>query len=94
MSSSLLGGAPGERHRAICKPDSNWCDTHGGVLARRTPDADTEENRPGDPQGDSGNPGQTMIRKQGVGEKPRRKQNRVAHTTVRLPQTEAGQQTC
>jgi hypothetical protein len=32
LSSYLLRGAPGERHRAMCKSDRKWCDTHGGVL--------------------------------------------------------------
>jgi hypothetical protein len=35
LSSCLLGGAPGERHRAMCKTDRQWCDTPGGVLNKR-----------------------------------------------------------
>jgi hypothetical protein len=32
LSSYFEGGAPRERHRAICKTDSKLCDTHGGEL--------------------------------------------------------------
>jgi hypothetical protein len=32
LSSYLLGGVPGERHRARCKTDSRGCDTHCGGL--------------------------------------------------------------
>jgi hypothetical protein len=32
LSSYLLGGAPGERHRARCKSDGRGCDTHCGGL--------------------------------------------------------------
>jgi hypothetical protein len=35
LSSYLLGGAPGERHRARCKLDSRGCDTHCGGLDER-----------------------------------------------------------
>jgi hypothetical protein len=35
LRSYLLGGAPGEKHRAICTADSKGCDTHGGGLNER-----------------------------------------------------------
>jgi hypothetical protein len=35
LMSYLLGGAPGERHRARCKTDSRGCDTHCGGLDER-----------------------------------------------------------
>jgi hypothetical protein len=35
LSSYLLGGPPGERHRARCKTDSRGCDTHRGGLDER-----------------------------------------------------------
>jgi hypothetical protein len=54
LSSYLLGGAPGERHRARCKTDSRGCDTLRRT--RRMPKAEPEEYRPGNPQGDSRQP--------------------------------------
>jgi hypothetical protein len=35
LSTYLLGGALGERHRARCKTDSRGCDTHCGGLDER-----------------------------------------------------------
>jgi hypothetical protein len=43
-------------HRAIWKADSKGRVGHTWRMARRTPDADTEENRPWDAQGDSRQP--------------------------------------
>jgi hypothetical protein len=38
LGSYLLGGAPGERHRAICNSDTTGCDTHGGGLDEQVKD--------------------------------------------------------
>jgi hypothetical protein len=86
LSSYLLGGAPGERHRAICKADRKGCDTHGTKLM---PDADADENRPGDPQGDTRPPrtNRACDHDQEPGpttpETNPTEQSRVAHITVR-----------
>jgi hypothetical protein len=73
LSSYLLGGAPEERHRAICKTDSKYCVTHGGVLdehqtqtLRRT-SQETRRATLGDP-GQTGN--STMTRNQLVRRMP------------------------
>jgi hypothetical protein len=79
LSSYLLRGAPEERHRAPCKTDRKWCDTHGGVPDERQ----TQTLRRTGQQthrATLGNPGQTgnatMPRNQLVGTKP--KGNRTA----------------
>ncbi len=85
FSSCFLGGAPGERHRATCKTDSTWCDTIGGVVVKRQTQTlrgtgqETHRATLGSP-GQTGNA--TMTTNQAPRKEPRRKQNRVAHTTI------------
>jgi hypothetical protein len=95
LSSYLLGGAPGERHRARCKTDSRGCDTHCRGLDER-PTQNLRSTGQETHRATVGCPGQTwnttMTRNQ-----PKRdptERNRGTHTTVCLAVTEAGQQTC
>jgi hypothetical protein len=68
----LLGGAPGERHQAICKTYSKLCDTHGGVLDERQTQTLIKTGQETH-RATLGNPGQTgnatMTRNQLVGKK-------------------------
>jgi hypothetical protein len=78
----LLGGAPGERHRARCKTDSRGCDTHCGGLDERptqNPRSTGQETH----RATVGRPGQTgnvtMTRNQLVEKKPDGKEPRNTH---------------
>jgi hypothetical protein len=82
LSSYLLGGAPGERHRARCKSDSTGYDTHRGG-----PDERPKQNLRSTGQethwATVGSPGQTgnatMTRNQLVQKKPNGKESRNTH---------------
>jgi hypothetical protein len=81
LSSYLVGGAPWERHRAICKSDSKGCDAHGGGLDERP----TQTLRTGQEthRATVGSPGQTgnatVTRDQLVEKKPDGKEPRNTH---------------
>jgi hypothetical protein len=85
LSSYLLGGAPGERHRARCKTDSRGCDTHcGGLHERQTQNLrstgeETHRATVGSP-GQTGNA--TTTRNQLVEKKPDGKEPRNTHHRV------------
>jgi hypothetical protein len=96
LSSYLLGGAPGERRRARCKTESRGCDTHCGGLDER-PTQNLRSTGQETHRATVGSPGQTwnatMTRNQLAEKKSDGKELRK-YTTVRLAETEAGQQTC
>jgi hypothetical protein len=82
LSSYLLGGAPGERHRARCKTDSRGCDTHCGGLDER-PTQNLRSTGQETHRATVGSPGQTwnatMTRNQLAEKKPDEKEPRNTH---------------
>jgi hypothetical protein len=82
LSSYLLGGAPGERHRARCKSHSRGCDTHCRGLDER-PMQNLRSTGQENPQGDSRQPRTDrecdMTRNQLVEKKPDGKEPRNTH---------------
>jgi hypothetical protein len=81
LSSYLLGGALGERHRARRKTDSRGCDTHCGGPTQnlRSTGQETQRATLGSP-GQTGNA--TMTRNQLVEKKPDGKEPRKTHHRV------------
>jgi hypothetical protein len=82
ISSYLLGGAPGERHRARCKTDSRGCDTHCGGLDER-PTQNLRSTGQETHRATVGSPGQTwnatMTGNQLAEKKPDGKEPRNTH---------------
>ena len=82
LSTYLLGGALGERHRARCKTDSRGCDTHCGGLDER-PTQNLRSTGQETHRATVGSPGQTwnatMTRNQLAEKKPDRKEPRNTH---------------
>jgi hypothetical protein len=82
LRSYLLGGAPGERHRARCKADSRGCDTNCGGLDER-PTQNLRSTGQETHRATVGSPGQTgnatMTRNQLVEKKPNGKEPRNTH---------------
>jgi hypothetical protein len=81
----ILGGAPGERHRARCKSDSRGCDTHCGGLNER-PTQNARSTGQETHRATVGSPGQTanatMTMNQLVERKPDGKEPRNTHHRV------------
>jgi hypothetical protein len=82
LSSYLLGGAPGERHRARCKTASRGCDTHCGGLDE-CPTHNLRSTGQEIHRATVGSPGQTwnatMTRNQLAEKKPDGKEPRNTH---------------
>jgi hypothetical protein len=93
LSSYLLGGAPGDRHRAICKSDGRGCDSHGGELNER-PTQTLKRTGQETHRATVGSPGQTgnatitrnqLVEKKPDGNEPRNTHHRAASADKSRP---------